>query len=142
MRQPPREFLPAPNMKKNLVVLSGLLMLSLSGCGSDEGQVQIPAQHWNDMDVKIETHPNPPVAGMSEIVSIVTGPHGRPISDLLVSYRASDSMPWVQAIQDGRIGVYRRAVDIGGGTEITLQVRLQQHEREQVLRYRLTLAAD
>ena len=129
-------------MKKNLLVLSGLLMLALAGCGSDEGQIQIPAQRWNDMDVRVETHPNPPVAGMSEIVSIVTGPRGRPISDLLVSYRASDEMPWVQAIQDGKIGVYRRAVDIGAGSEVVLQVKLQQHEREQVLRYKVRLAED
>lgn len=129
-------------MKKNLLVLSGMLMFALAGCGRDENQVQIPAQRWNDMDVRIETHPNPPVAGMSEIVSIVTGPHGKPISDLLVSYRSSDGMPWVQAIQDGKIGVYRRAVDIGAGSEVELQVKLQQHEREQVLRYKVRLESD
>lgn len=94
------------------------------------------------MDVRIETHPNPPLAGMSEIVVIVTGERGKPIPDLTVSLRGSDSMPWVQAIQDGYIGVYRRAIDLGGegvgGSGV--QVRLQRSDEQTVLLFPLKLA--
>lgn len=93
------------------------------------------------MDVRIETHPNPPLAGMSEIVVIVTGPHGKPTHDLIISLRGNESMPWVQAIQDGFIGVYRRAVDIGEGETVVLQVRLQQGTEQKVLLFPLKLAA-
>ena len=93
------------------------------------------------MDVRIETHPNPPLAGMSEIVVIVTGLHGKPIQDLTVSLRGNVSMPWVQAIQDGYIGVYRRGVDIGDGETTVVQVKIQQGGEQNILLFPLRLSA-
>ena len=93
------------------------------------------------MDVRIETHPNPPLAGMSEIVVIVTGLHGRPVSDLTVSLRGDVSMPWVQAIQDGFIGVYRRGIDLGSGDNAVVQVEIQQGSEQKILLFTLKLAA-
>jgi hypothetical protein len=93
------------------------------------------------MDVRIEPHPNPPVAGVSEIVVVITGPHGRPIHDLIVYLRGSEAMPWVQTIQDGYMGAYRRAVDIGSGDSTVLQVRLQRGDEQKVLLFPLKLAA-
>jgi len=129
------------NLKKSLIILLGLIATGLAACNGGSESLSIPAQHWNEMDVRIETHPNPPLAGMSEIVVIVTGPHGKPAGDLTVSLRGNDSMPWVQAIQDGFIGVYRRAVDIGGGEAAVVQVRLQQGAVQKVLLFPLKLAA-
>jgi hypothetical protein len=129
-------------MKKHRSVLLCLLLINLAACGGESGQLSIPSQHWKDADVRIETHPNPPLAGMSEIVVIATGPHGRPIPDLTVSLRGNDSMQWVQAIQDGNIGVYRRAIDIGDGESVALQVRLKQGADEKVLLFPLKLAAN
>lgn len=128
-------------MNKSLPVLLSLLVINLAACSGGSEQISIPSQHWKDAEIRIETHPNPPLAGMSEIVVIVTGPHGRPIPDLTVSLRGNDSMQWVQAIQDGNIGVYRRAIDIGDGESIALQVRLQQGMHEKVLLFPLKLAA-
>jgi hypothetical protein len=130
-------------MKKYLnVLLSLLLTTGLVACGdSGEGNV-IAVQHWQEADIRVETHPNPPLAGMSEIVIIITGPHGRPIPNLTVSIRGSDSSAWVQAIQDGMIGVYRRAVDIGDANPAVLQVRLQQGTQEKILLYPLKLASN
>lgn len=116
-------------------------MINLAACSDAGEQLSIPSQHWKEADVRIETHPNPPLAGMSEIVVIVTGLHGRPIYNLKVSLRGNDSMQWVQAIQDGNIGVYRRAIDIGDRESIALQVRLQQGTDEKVLLFPLKLAA-
>lgn len=128
-------------MEKHRHLLIVLLIACLAACnGGSEPQVSIPLQRWKEMDVKIETHPNPPQAGMSEIVVIVTGARGRPVQDLTVSLRGKDSIPWVQAIQDGLIGVYRRAVDIGDGDSTVLQVRLKQGTDEQVLLFPLKLA--
>lgn len=115
-------------MKKWMALVLAAL---LAGCGGSSNEIQIPVQHWKTMDVRIDTHPNPPIAGMSEIVVIVTGPHGRPVSDLKVQMRADNSMPWVQGIQDGLIGVYRRAVDLGNSTEATLQVQLVEQSADQ-----------
>lgn len=115
-------------------------ILSLGACGDSNEDNLIPVQHWKDVDVRLETHPNPPLAGMSEIVVIITGPRGRPIPNLSVSVRGKDSAPWVQTIQDGLIGVYRRAVDIGEGEQTVLQVRLQYGAEQKVLLYPLKLA--
>ena len=127
-------------MKKYLPALLCSLMMSLAACGEDSRHLSIPLQHWKDADIRVETHPDPPLAGMSEIVVIVTGPRGRPVQDMTVSLRGSDSMQWVQAIQDGNIGVYRRAIDIGEGESIALQVRLQQGEDKKILLFPLRLA--
>ena len=122
---------------KQLVFILGLLLLA--ACGNDSGSVTVPAQHWNDLDVSLETHPNPPVSGMSEMVVIITGPHGRPVHDFIVSLRGDDSMPWVQAIQDGYIGVYRRSVDLGDGPKAVLQVQLQRKGEQHVLFFPMQL---
>ena len=115
----------------------------LAACNGGADRIDIPVQHWKTMDVRIETHPNPPLAGMSEIVVIITGEHGKPIPDLTVSLRGGESMPWVQAIQDGYIGVYRRAIDIGGNDAgmAKVQVRLQRMDEQKVLLFPLKLAA-
>lgn len=123
-----------------LPVFLGLLTASLVACSDEGKQATIAVQHWNDIDVRIETHPNPPQAGMSEIVVIATGPRGRPVQDLLVSLRVTQDVPWVQAIQDGLIGVYRRAIDLGDGDTAKLQVRLQRGVDEQTLIFPLKLA--
>jgi hypothetical protein len=128
-------------VKTLLAILLSFLAVALIAC-SDRGEpLPISPQHWKEMDVRIETHPNPPLAGMSEIVVIVTGTHGKPTQDLTVSLRGKESMPWVQAIQDGFIGVYRRAVDIGEGEAVVLQVRLQRGDEQKVLLFPLKLAA-
>jgi hypothetical protein len=128
-------------VKKLLAILLSIIATGLAACNDGGEPLSIPVQHWKEMDVRIETHPNPPLAGMSEIVVIVTGPHGKPTQDLTVSLRGNESMPWVQAIQDGFIGVYRRAVDIGDGETLVLQVRLQQGTEQKVLLFPLKLAA-
>lgn len=128
-------------MKKLLsILLSGLIVAGLAACNDKSESLSIPAQQWNDMVVRIETHPNPPLAGMSEIVVIVTGPHGRPAGDLTVSLRGDESMPWVQAIQDGFIGVYRRAIDIGDGDTAVVQVRLEQGSVQKTMLFTFKLA--
>ena len=122
-------------------LLMALVIATLGACGGESQQVEIPAQHWKDMDVRIETHPSPPIAGMTEIVVIATGPHGRPAGDLIVSLRASNDGTWTQTIQDGKIGVYRRAIDMGDAGNMNLQVLLQQGQQEKIIYFPLSLAA-
>ena len=128
-------------MKEILGILLGLLATGLAACNDGAVAPPIPPQHWKQMVVRIETHPNPPLAGMSEIVVIITGPHGRPAGDLIVSLRGSEEAPWVQAIEDGYIGVYRRAVDIGEGKTGGVQVRLRQGAEQKVLLFQIKLSA-
>jgi hypothetical protein len=128
-------------LKTILAISLVFLAAGIAACSDGGGTISIPAQQWNGMIVRIETHPNPPLAGMSEIVVIITTPRGKPAGDLTVSLRGNDSVPWVQAIQDGFIGVYRRAVDIGDSKTAVVQVRLQQGAAEKVLLFPFNLAA-
>jgi hypothetical protein len=127
-------------MKKFLAICLSFMAAGLAACNDEIEPPAIPAQHWKEMDVRIETHPNPPLVGASEVAIIVTGVRGRPVYDLIISLRADDSAPWVQTIQDGHIGVYRRGVSLGFRENAVLQVRIQHGEEQQVLLFPLKLA--
>jgi hypothetical protein len=123
-----------------LGILLSLLATGLAACNDGAAASSIPPQHWKQMVVRIETHPSPPLAGMSEVVVIITGPHGRPAGDLIVSLRGTESAPWVQAIEDGYIGVYRRAVDIGENKKGVIQVQIRQGAEQKILLFPIDLA--
>lgn len=127
-------------MNKSLAILLGLFVVGLAACDEGSNAPPIPMQSWKDMDVYIQTRPNPPLEGMSEVVVVVKVGR-RPVHDLIVSLRADDSVPWVQTIQDGHIGVYRRGVSLGFGETAKLQVQLRQGEEQKVLIFALKLAA-
>lgn len=128
-------------MKKILVVCTICIVVALAACKDEIEPPPIPLQHWKEVGVRIETRPNPPKAGMSEVVVIATA-GGRPVYDLIVSLRTTESAPWVQTIQDGHIGVYRRGVGLGFGESVVLQVLLQNGKEQQVLYFPLKLTAD
>jgi len=129
-------------MKIALAVIMLFCCIQLSGCGVPNDKIQIPLQHWKEVDVRIETHPDPPLAGMSEIVAIITTQQHNPAYDLKVSLRTNDAAPWVQAIQDGYIGVYRRVVDLGNSGEAVLQVRLQRADEEKILLFPIRISSN
>ena len=125
-------------MVKLLVSLS-LIAMILVACDSDPGS-PIVSQHWKAVEIHVETRPSPPRPGMAEILIIATIPGGRPAYDLLISLRTANSDPWIQAIQDGHLGVYRRAAEIGIGERSVLQVKVQHDKDETVLSFPLKLS--
>jgi len=64
---------------------------------------------------------------------VVSDSRRRPVHDLIVSLRTSDDQKWRQAIQDGRTGVYRRAVRVDDPRTQVLQVKLQRRNGEEAL---------
>ena len=98
------------------------------------------SQKWQGVDVRVEVRPSPPRAGMSEFLVMTTGERGRAVYDLIVSLRTDDRDPWTQAIQDGQVGVYRRAVEVGPGARSVLQVQIKRKDEEGVLRFPLNVA--
>ena len=99
-----------------------------------------PVQKWQDMEVRVESRPSPPRAGMNEFLVMTTGERGRPVYDLIVSLRTDDQDEWKQAIQDGQVGVYRRAVEVAPGTRSVLQVQIKRKSEAGVLRFPLNLS--
>ena len=114
------------------------LLGALSACGGDQA-VDIPAQKWQGVDVRVEVRPSPPRTGMNEFLVMATGERGRPAYDLIVSLRTDDQDEWRQAIQDGQVGVYRRAAEVAPGTRSVLQVQIKRNGAEGVLRFPLNL---
>jgi hypothetical protein len=114
----------------------------LDGCGSSDDRSRIGARKWGSVDVAVEVRPSPPRPGHNEVVVIVSAEHHRPVYDAIVALRAQPSEPWVQAIEDGHVGVYRRAVVFGPGTAASLQVRLQRAGEQAVLEFPIAMDAD
>lgn len=119
------------------VMLLGVLGF-LAACGGRQA-TDAPPQMWGDVEVRIESRPSPPRTGMNEFLVMVTGERGKPISDLVVSLRTDDRDAWRQAIQDGQVGVYRRAAEVAPGTRSVLQVQIKRNGTESVLRFPLQL---
>ncbi len=120
---------------------AGMLGLVLLACSSEEGaQNRIPPQYWGDVQVRLETRPEPVrPGGMNEFLVIATQKRGLPAYDMVVSLRTSGGEVWRQAIEDGESGVYRRALPVRP-TDRVLEVQLRKARgtAQTVLRFPLT----
>ncbi len=107
-----------------LAFLSAVLLAS--GCSRNDvpGEARIEPQYWGDIQVRLETRPEPLRPGMNEFLVIATRKRGLPAYNLVVSLRLGESSPWRQAIEDGESGVYRRALAVQP-TDSVLDVRLR-----------------
>jgi len=134
-----RNFLFANSIRAVRTGVAAGLLLTAAACNSGDRAADVPPQKWKDMEVSVESRPSPPRAGMDEFLVMVTDGRGRPAYNLLVSLRTSDQNPWIQAIEDGQIGVYRRAVKVAPGTNSVLQVQIRRKDAEDVLYFPLKL---
>lgn len=114
------------------------LLVLLAACGGDHAADTQP-QKWQGAEVRVESRPSPPRPGVNEFLVIVTGERG-PIHDIMVSIRTDDQDQWIQAIQDGEVGVYRRAAKVAPGNRSVLQVKIKRNGAEGVLRFPLNLS--
>ena len=108
-------------MKISLNLIVFLFFLNLSGCGRDSAYVLGPKQ-WKDISVFVEIRPTPPIVGMNEFLVVATHTDGKPAYEYVVSVKTSQMTEWVQAIQDGHSGIYRRAVRIDDTRSDELEV--------------------
>lgn len=119
-------------------IAAGLLLAAMAACGGEQ-VADAPPQKWHGMEVSVESRPNPPRAGMNEFLVMVTDARGRPAYNLMVSLRTSGQEPWKQAIEDGQVGVYRRAVKVEPGPNSVLQVQIRLKDAEEILYFPLKL---
>lgn len=114
------------------------LATALSACG---GPIpEIPAQTWNGIRIKVETRPQQVGIGMNEFLIVASEGknHNFPAHDLIVSLAINDSEHWEQAIQDGFVGVYRRAIRVSDPAKDVLLVRLQRNNDSGILQFPLS----
>lgn len=112
--------------------------LMLAGCGGDAAD-DIPPQKWNDLTVDVQSRPAPVVPGMNEFIVIISRGKDKPPPghDLIVSIRVDESQPWKQMIQDGFMGVFRRAVRVDNPRTQALNVQIQRGDDMGYLRFPL-----
>lgn len=111
-----------------------LVSTVLAACTGGKGEATLPAQHWGDVSVAVEFRPTPLRAGMNEFIVVATHADRTRAHDMVVALRSDPDVAWQQAIQDGKTGVYRRAVPLRAGEQI-LYVRLSRSLEETVLEF-------
>jgi len=125
------------NLSRLSLSLLCLTML-LSAC---EGPTPVmPVQTWEGTSIEVETRPPRLEKGMNEFLIIASkNIKGRsiPVHDLIVSLAINDTGKWQQAIQDGHVGAYRRAMRVSDHASDVLLVRLEQGNRSGILRFPL-----
>ena len=118
-------------------LLLGFVLL-LQGC-SDDGAPRRQPQHWQDLEIVLESRPLQVRRGMNEFLIIATTARGLPGQDMVVSLRMTDGDEWYQTIQDGHSGVFRRAIRVRNGQD-TIQVQLRRGGEQTVLEFPLLWA--
>jgi hypothetical protein len=131
--------LPAIRLPDVWAKIAALVLLAGMAACSGDHVADVPSQKWGDMEVRVESRPSPPHPGMNEFLVTVTDKRGRPGYDLVVSLRTSDQDAWTQAIEDGQVGVYRRAVRVASGARPVLQVQIKRNGTEDILYFPLQM---
>ncbi len=111
-------------MKNKLFAM--MLLLLMSACSSSEPGWTPEPQVWDEFTIHFETRPESVRQGMNEFLIVVNREGRRHIPDLLVHIR-TDSSKWKQAIPDGALGIYRRALLVNDIHADRLHVRLRYH---------------
>lgn len=115
-----------------------LLPVLLAGCGGNPAD-DIAPQHWKGYVIDVQTRPAPVVRGMNEFIVLISRENGRPPDGrkFIVSIRVDESDPWKQMIQDGYMGVFRRAARVTDPDADELNVQIQRNDDLGYLRFPL-----
>jgi len=124
-------------MMFRLPIVAALLLLA--ACTGGDAWDPAP-QPWQDLSVSVQTRPSPVREGMNEFLVIASRQQRGFSSDLLVHIR-TDSSDWVQAIPDGALGVFRRALPVRDPAKDHLYVRLERKGERGELVFALSPAA-
>jgi hypothetical protein len=109
-----------------------VMVLALCGCSGDTQDS--PTENWRDLQVHVESRSYSPIPGMRELLVFVNRDRVLPAWDCRVDLRTSDADPWKQAIEDGHVGVYRRAAKVDEREHSVLQIWIRAEGSETVLR--------
>ena len=96
-----------------------------------------PTQEWDGLEFRLETRPPNISAGMMEFHVIANRPGRKPASRLVIDLRVGPMGRWVQAIEDGNVGVYRRAIKINDPKTDIMYVHIRNKDKEGLLQFPL-----
>jgi len=111
--------------------------LFLLSCSSSDSTVwHAPAQQWQAFHIHYETRPEQLRRGMNEFLIFVERKGQKHIPDLLVKIQINhDAIQ--QAMPDGALGIYRRALLVHNPQQDQLHVHLFYHGQQGELTFRL-----
>ena len=87
-----------------------------------------PSTTWGDYTFRLESRPPVIEKGMMELLTLVDYQNRLRGWDLIVYYRMGPTGRWVQAIQDGHTGVYRRAMRVEDPETDVLYVHVKKNQ--------------
>lgn len=122
------------NNTKNFAaaILGFSILLSLiSGCSKEGAYILVP-QQWSDIEFVVEIRPGAPRHGMNEFVIVATDSKGVPGYNYIVSIKMQSSDRWMQMVQDGHSGVYRRAIAVNDPVNGVLMVEVRHRVEKDV----------
>jgi len=112
------------------------LTLLITACGGPTPV--LPSQSWEGIRINVETRPERLQKGMNEFLVLASKTdRDIPVHDLIISLAINDSEQWQQAIQDGHVGAYRRAMRVMDPTSDVLLVRIERGKETGILRFPL-----
>ena len=110
-------------LRATLMLPAALLALLLTGCSAEQVSWAPPPQSWQDTTIRMESQPSPVRLGMNEFILIASHQQRGFVNDLLVEVHTENS-GWKQAMPDGALGVFRRALPVRDVQRDHLYVRL------------------
>jgi hypothetical protein len=127
------------NRKLHNLILPVIFVLALLLTACEGPEPEMPAQTWKGIRIQVETRPPQMGIGMNEFLVVASRGTGRgiPAHDLIVSLAINDTGHWEQAIQDGFVGVYRRAMRVSDPSSDILLVRIERGDDSGILRFPL-----
>jgi len=121
---------------KYVVTLALCCFLMLTGCAEDSQR--LPTQTWENLFVTMETRPPTAQRGMNEFLVIANEEQVRAASDLIVTLVVKGKEKRYQAIQDGHVGVYRRAIPLEDPANDVIIVEIQRGEETGYLEFHMS----
>ncbi len=123
--------------------LKGVLVIAvflLTACSVEEKAWSPPSQQWQNMSIHVETRPAVIREGMNEFLIIADRQQRGFSSDLMVDVR-TDHSNWKQAMPDGALGVFRRALPVKDVQHDHLYVRLVRKGQQREMMFSLAQTA-
>ncbi len=103
-----------------------LCLIVLSSCSPSTPEWHAKAQFWQDFHIHYETRPTTLRQGMNEFLIFIERKKQKHIPDLLVHIQI-DHDALQQAMPDGALGIYRRALFVHDAQHNKLHVHLSYH---------------
>ena len=127
-----------PNLN-SIHKLFALLCFALALGACDTKVPTMPVQTWKGMTFSVETRPPKLGVGMNEflVVASKVSNNNSPAHDLIVYLSIEGTHHWEEAIQDGFVGVYRRAVRVFDPAHDVLLLKIVHGKDTGILRFPL-----